>query len=78
LQKCGGTPPKSIQKSLPEHAQEIYLAAYNNTSEQYTDPDKRRGKVSLEEIAHKVAWATVKKEYHKVRKTGEWRKNSFT
>ena len=31
------------------------------------DPDKRRGgkKQSAEEVAHKVAWAAVKKEYEK-------------
>jgi cation transport regulator len=64
--------PESVQKNLPKHAQEIYLAAYNNASEQYANPDKRRGKASLEEVAHRVAWAAVKKEYEKERKTGEW------
>ncbi|MFW6102525.1 MAG: ChaB family protein [Chloroflexota bacterium] len=66
--------PESIQNSLPEHAQEIYLAAFNNAWQQYTDPEKRRGKASLEEVAHRVAWAAVKKEYRKDRETGEWRK----
>lgn len=66
--------PESVQNNLPEHAQKIYLAAYNNASEQYANPEKRRGKASLEEVAHRVAWAAVKKEYKKERKTGEWRK----
>ena len=66
--------PESVQNNLPKHAQEIYLAAYNNASEQYANPEKRRGKASLEEVAHRVAWAAVKKEYKKERKTGEWRK----
>lgn len=34
---------------------------------EYQDPDKRRGgkKEGAEEVAHKVAWAAVKKEYAK-------------
>jgi len=35
--------PESVRNSLPKHAQEIYLAAYNNAWEQYADPEKRRG-----------------------------------
>jgi len=66
--------PESVQNTLPKHAQEIYLAAYNNASEQYADPEKRRSKASLEEVAHRVAWTAVKKEYRKDRETGEWRK----
>ena len=64
--------PESVQNNLPKHAQEIYLAAYNNASEQYVNPEKRRDDASLEEVAHRVAWAAVKKEYKKERKTGEW------
>ena len=64
--------PESVKNNLPQHAQEIYLAAYNNAAEQYADPQKRRGKASLEEVAHRVAWAAVKQEYRKDRKTGEW------
>jgi len=66
--------PESIQNNLPKHAQEIYLAAFNNAFEQYADPNKRRDRASLEEIAHRVAWAAVKKEYRKDRETGEWKK----
>jgi cation transport regulator len=66
--------PESVKNSLPQHAQEIYLAAYNNASEQYADPKTRRGAASLEEVTHKVAWAAVKKEYKKDRKTGEWKR----
>ena len=66
--------PESIHNNLPKHAQEIYLAAFNNAFEQYRDPDKRRDRASLEETAHRVAWAAVKKEYRKDRETGEWKK----
>ena len=39
---------------------------------QYENPKKRRGgaKEDVEEVAHKVAWAAVKKEYKK--KGDEW------
>jgi len=29
---------------------------------------------SLEEVAHKVAWAALRKEYEKDEKTGKWRR----
>jgi cation transport regulator len=57
--------PKGIKSNLPEHAQEIYKEAFNSAYDEYKDPDKRRGRSSREETAHKVAWAAVKKEYHK-------------
>ena len=66
--------PESVQNSLPKYVQGTYLTAYNNASEQYADPEKRRGNASLEEVAHKVAWAAVKKEYKKDSKTGEWKR----
>ncbi len=52
---------------LPEHAQHIFKKAHASAIEEYQDPDKRRGgkEESAEEVAHKVAWAAVKKEYEK-------------
>lgn len=64
-----------IRNSLPEHAQSIYMNAYNNAFEEYKDPKKRRGgdktKDAPESVAHKVAWAAVKKKYKKEDK-GKW------
>ena len=53
--------------SLPKHAQEIYKEAHANALQQYQKPEKRRGgkEQSVEEVAHKVAWAAVKKKYKK-------------
>ena len=65
--------PKGVE-DLPKHAKDIYRKAHNNALDQYKDPGKRRGRASLEEAAHKVAWAAVKKEYVKDRKTGDWKK----
>ncbi len=57
--------PESVRNVLPSHAQEIYLAAFNNAWSEYKDPQKRTTKESREETAHKVAWAAVKKKYVK-------------
>ena len=52
---------------LPDHAQHIFKKAHSGAVKEYQDPGKRRGgkKESAEEVAHKVAWAAVKKEYTK-------------
>lgn len=64
--------PDSVKEHLPKHAQEIYLAAFNNAWEEYRDPEDRRGKTSREEVAHKVAWAAVKQCYEK--KSDQWQR----
>jgi len=61
--------PDSLQNVLPHHAQEIYLAAFNSSYNNYKDPHKRATNESREETAHKVAWAAVKKEDMKVGET---------
>ncbi|WP_273278739.1 MULTISPECIES: ChaB family protein [Methanothrix] len=66
--------PQSVQDNLPEHAQEIYLEAFNNAWKEYAKPEDRRGGASQEETAHKVAWSAVKKAYEKDEKSGEWKR----
>ncbi|MGC2428826.1 MAG: ChaB family protein [Nitrososphaeraceae archaeon] len=58
--------------SLPEHAQHIYKKTHASALEQYQNPEKRRGgkRQRPEEVAHKAAWAAVKKQYKK--KGNEW------
>jgi cation transport regulator len=52
--------PPSVRDHLPEHAKDIFRAAFNSAYEEHSgDPRK-------EEIAFRVAWAAVKKRYHKV------------
>ncbi|WP_372625715.1 putative cation transport regulator ChaB [Arsukibacterium sp.] len=63
--------PDAVQNVLPEHAQEIYQAAFNSAWDQYKSPDDRQGDDSREEVAHKVAWAAVKQKYHK-NDAGHW------
>jgi cation transport regulator len=47
--------PDSVKSHLPQHAQEIFLAAFNNAVEEYDE----------EETAFKVAWSAVKRDYEK-------------
>ena len=56
--------PASVRSRLPTHAQEIYRAAFNNAWDEYAHRADR------EIVAHKVAWAAVKKQYEKV--GNEW------
>ena len=58
--------PDAVRDALPKHAQEIYLAAFNNAWQEYAKASDRRGGASREETAHKVAWAAVKQKYEKV------------
>jgi cation transport regulator len=53
--------PPPLQVRLPLHAQQIYLAAFNNAFAEYAD----RGQAEQESTAHRVAWAAVKKQYRK-------------
>jgi cation transport regulator len=63
--------PAGVKNNLPEHAQHIYLKAFNNAWNEYAQPSKRREKdESHEEVAHRVAWTAVKQEYEKV--GGRW------
>ena len=64
--------PPGIRKLLPRHAQEIFVAAYNNAWEEYQNPTKRRGNTGIEEVARRVAWAAVKKEFTKDPESGKW------
>jgi cation transport regulator len=59
-----------------KHAQHIFKKAHASAFKENKGPDKRRGgkKESAEEVAHKVAWSAVKKEYKK--KDDEWVKKN--
>ena len=57
--------PSSVKTALPQHALDIYKAAFNQAWDEYKDPQKRAAKELREEVAHKVAWAAVKNKYVK-------------
>ncbi len=55
--------PDSVTEHLPKHAQEIFLAAFNNAEKEYDN----------EESAFRVAWSAVKRDYEKG-DNGQWHK----
>jgi cation transport regulator len=56
--------PESVREHLPQHAQVICRAAYDNAWEAYKHDETR---------AHRAAWAAVEKKYRKDKKTGDWK-----
>lgn len=66
--------PESVQKVLPDHAQTIYLAAFNSAYDQYDKPSERRDDADREETAHKVAWSAVKKAGYEKGADEAWHK----
>jgi cation transport regulator len=64
--------PESVRSQLLTHAQEVYLAAFNNAWQEYRDPETRQGNATREVVAHKVAWMAVKQLYEK--KGNKWRR----
>jgi len=56
--------PPALRAHLPEHAQEIYRSAFNHAWQSYA------ARADREAIAHRVAWAAVKRRYRKV--GGDW------
>ena len=63
--------PPAVRNNLPPRAQNIFREAFNHAWEQYADPEKRKLGGTREDVARRVAWAAVKKKYHKV--GGAWR-----
>ncbi len=56
--------PQDVREHLPEHAQEIFRAAFNNAYDEYHHDESQ---------AFRVAWAAVKDKYKKDDKTGNWK-----
>ena len=52
--------PPPVRRALPDHAQDIYRAAFNSAWEQYGGDER----------AHRIAWAAVKRKYRKA--DGKW------
>jgi cation transport regulator len=52
--------PPSVRNHLPPHAQDIYRAAFNSSFASHANDPRR------EQIAHRIAWAAVKRAYVKV------------
>ena len=52
--------PEPVQRHLPPHAQDIYREAFNHSYVGHAGDPRQ------EEIAHRTAWAAVKRSYVKV------------
>ena len=52
--------PPSVREHLPEHAQDIFRAAFNHAFAAHSGDPRQ------EEAAHRIAWAAVKRSYVKV------------
>ena len=59
----------SVRHHLPPRAQDLYREAFNDAWANYAR-DQRR-----EEIAHRTAWAAVKRYFHKGA-AGQWEPNA--
>jgi cation transport regulator len=51
--------PPTLRDKLPLHAQDIFRAAFNHAWQGHSDDADR------EAIAHRIAWAAVKRRYEK-------------
>jgi cation transport regulator len=51
-----------VRDNLPDHAQDIFRAAFNNAWDEYGHDEPR---------AFRVAWGAVEREYHK-NDEGKW------
>ena len=56
--------PASVRHHLPTHAQDIYREAFNHAFASHRDAPRQ------EEIAHRIAWAAVKRSY--VKSDDQW------
>jgi cation transport regulator len=52
--------PAPVRQHLPEHAQDIFRAAFNHAFAAH------EGDLRQEEAAHRIAWTAVKRSYVKV------------
>ena len=52
--------PLALRHHLPPHAQAIYRGAFNRAWQRYGAYPDREG------IAHRIAWAAVKRSYRKL------------
>ncbi len=67
---CNADLPFNLQRILPEHAQDIFREAFNHAYEAHS------GEQRQEEVAHRIAWAAVKRVYFKT--PDGWRRRAFS
>lgn len=62
--------PAKVMQNLPQPAQDTYRQAYNKAWNNYQRDEKRDGNMSLEDVAHLVAWASLEENFHRTK--GRW------
>lgn len=62
--------PQTLQDTMPERAQEIYVQAYKQAYEEYDE--YRGGEAGQEAVAHRDAMHAVKREYVHDSESGAW------
>lgn len=62
--------PDTVRDVFPQGAQEIYLEVYNKVWDSHTGDSSDN--MSRDSVAHRQAWAAVKREYVKDDVTGQW------
>jgi cation transport regulator len=65
--------PECVRNYLPQHAQMLYLKAFNYAWEQYANVAYSLENQTPEAIAHKIAWSAVRNIYEKDEKSGTWK-----
>ena len=63
--------PDTLRQSLPEEAQEIYIAAYNKSWENYEEAVEP-GEQDRAAVAHRDGWAAVNHEFVHDKEKGVW------
>jgi cation transport regulator len=56
--------PVAVRNHLPAHAQDIFREAFNNAFAAHANDPRQ------EEVAHRIAWAAVKRRY--VKEADRW------
>ncbi len=62
--------PDTLREILPEEAQESYLQAYRASYENYEE--SQGGELDRESVAHRDAWAMMKRDFVEDEETGKW------
>ena len=61
--------PVKVREALPNHAQEVYLAAFNHAEQEY------KSHAGREMLCDELSWIGVKKKYTKG-SDGKWHTNT--
>ena len=67
--------PETLQSTLPDEAQTIYIDTYNSALQ--NDTPTPGGDLSQEAAAHAVAWQAVERGFEKSASDGKWYRRGY-